>query len=164
MSPLAPFAGICSPLQVVTLFTQFIGLNSLPAISSRNFHGNFAVAPPPSVSCLRFGFWILRLVPTPTSIGLRFVFPSEYLHRLHYDLMIGPALVYPRVPHGPWTYEPHAHGRTLSSFFVSFGLGLPFVFNSGFDYLVALVCLQPSFWVPAFSVSIGTDFFCLPFS
>ena len=75
------------------------------------------MAPPPSVSCLHFGFRTLRLVPTPTSIGLRFVFPSEYLHRLHYDSMIGPALVYPRVPHGPWTYEAHAHGRTLSSVF-----------------------------------------------
>ena len=31
--------------------------------------------------------------------------------------MIGPALVYPRVPHGPWTYDPDAHGRTLSSLF-----------------------------------------------
>ena len=72
------------------------------------------MATPPSVSCLHLGFWILCLVPTPTSIGLRFVFPSEYLHRLHHDSMIGPALVYPQVPHEPWTYEPHAHGRTLS--------------------------------------------------
>ena len=52
--------------------------------------------------------------------------------------MIGPALVHPRVPHGPWTYEPHAHGRTLSSVF--FGLGLPFVFNSGFVYFF-YICL-----------------------
>ena len=92
------------------------------------------MVPPRSVSCLHFGFRILRLVPTPTSIGLRFVFPSEYLHRLHYDSMIGPALVYPRVPHGPWTYEPHAQGRTLSSTFLSFGLGLSF-------------CLQICFWL-----------------
>ena len=75
------------------------------------------MAPPHSVSCLHFGFSILRLLPTPTSIGLRFVFPSEYLHRLHCDSMIGPHSYYPRVPHGPWTYEPHAHGRTLSSVF-----------------------------------------------
>ena len=73
--------------------------------------------PPPPVSCMHCGFWSLRFVPTPTSIGLRFVFPSEYLHRLHHDSMIGPALVYPRVPHGPWTYDPDAHGRTLSSLF-----------------------------------------------
>ena len=84
------------------------------------------MALPPSVLCLHFGFWLLRLVPTPTSIGLRFVFPFEYLHRLHYDSMIGPALVYPRVPHGPWTYEPYAQGRTLSSTIFSFGLGLSF--------------------------------------
>ena len=40
--------------------------------------------------------------------------------------MIGPTLVCTRVPHGPWTYEPHAQGRTLSSTFFSVGLGLPF--------------------------------------
>ena len=117
---------------------------------------------PPSVSCLHFGFWILRLVPTPTSIGLRFVFPFEYLHRLHYDSMIGPALVYPRVPHGPWTYEPHAQGRTLSSTFY-FGLGISFVLKSGFAYFyVCLGTSLSSFWVPASSFSIGSDFFCLP--
>ena len=70
------------------------------------------------------GFGLLRLVPTPISIGLRFVFPFGYLHRLQYDSIIGPTLVYPRLPHGPWTYEPHAQGRTLSSTFFSFGLGL----------------------------------------
>ena len=94
------------------------------------------MAPPPSVSCLHFGFWILRLVPTPTSIGLRFVFPSEYLHRLHYDSMIGPALVYPRVLHGPWTYEPHTQGRTMSSTFFSFGLGLSFCLQFWFCLLL----------------------------
>ena len=57
------------------------------------------------------------MVPTPTSIGLRFVFPFEHLHCLHYGSMIGPALVYPRVPREPWTYEPHAHHRTVSSAF-----------------------------------------------
>ena len=124
------------------------------------------MAPPTSVSYVHFGFWILSLVPTPTSIGLRFVFPSEYLHRLHYDSMIGPALVYPRVPHGPWTYEPHAHGRTLSSSFsplvlVSLSSSI-LVLSTASTF--ALVSLQPSVWVPAFfSFSIGTDFFGLPF-
>ena len=64
------------------------------------------MAPPPSVSCLHFGFWILRLVPTPTSIGLRFVFPSDYLHRLDHDSMIGPAFVYPRVHTDPGHMSP----------------------------------------------------------
>ena len=63
------------------------------------------MAPPPSVSCLHFGFWILGLVPTPTSNGLRFVFPFEYLQRLH-DSMIGHALVQPWVLNDPWTCEP----------------------------------------------------------
>ena len=108
------------------------------------------MAPSPSVSCLRFGFWILRLVPTPTFIGLRFVFPSEYLHRLHYDSMIRPALVYPRVQHGPWTYEPHAQGRTLSFTFFSLGLGLPFCFQFWFCLLLLhllwyLFCLHFGF-------------------
>ena len=114
---------------------------------------------------MHFGFWILRLVPTPTSTGLRFVFPSEYLHRLHHDSMIGPALVYPRVPHGPWIYETHAHGHTLTSAFSPLVVVSLFVFNSAFVYFfyICLGIFQPSFWVPAFSFSIGTDFFCLPF-
>ena len=115
------------------------------------------MAPRPSVSCLHFGFWILRLVPTPTSIGLRFVFQSEYLHRLHYGSMIGPTLVYSRVPHGPWTYEPHAHGRTRSSDFCLL------VLVSLLSFTFALVSVQPLFWIPAFSFSIGNDLFCLPF-
>ena len=96
------------------------------------------MAPPTSVSYVHFGFWILSLVPTPTSIGLRFVFPSEYLHRLHYDSMIGPALVYPRVPHGPWTYEPRAQDRTLSSPFFYFGLGICFVFTCVYFFYIYL--------------------------
>ena len=62
------------------------------------------MALPPSVSCLHFGFWLLRLVSTPTSIGLRLVFPFEYLQRLH-DSMVGPAIVQLWVLHDPWTYE-----------------------------------------------------------
>ena len=74
----------------------------------------------PSLSCLQLFFLLLRLVLTPTSIGLCFVFPFEYLHRLHYDSIIGLALVYPRDPYGPWTYESHAEGRTLSPTFYIF--------------------------------------------
>ena len=66
------------------------------------------------------------------TFGHRFAFPFEYPHRLHYDPMIGPGIVYPRVPHGPWTYEPHAQGRTPSSTFLHFGLGSSVVFTSGF--------------------------------
>ena len=70
----------------------------------------------------------------PPRHPLSFAFYSRLsIHRLHYDSMIGPALLYPRVPQGVMTYEPHAQGRTLSPLF-SFGLGLPFVFNSGFVY------------------------------
>ena len=121
------------------------------------------MAPPPSVSCLHFGFWIQRLVPTLKSIGLRFVFPSECLHRHHYDSMVGPALEYPRVTHGPGTYEPHAHGRTLSSAFsplvlvsllssilvLSAALHLPwYLFSLRFGFLhfpSALVLLSSAF-------------------
>ena len=168
MSYLAPFAGIVptitSPLQVVTLFTPLTGLNSLPAIVLGT---SMEVLPWPLHLlyhvCIRF--WILRLVPTPTSIGLRFVFPSEYLHRRHYDSMICPALVYPRVPHGSWTYEPHTHGRTLSSIFSPLVLVslLSSILVLSTSSTFALVSLQPSFWVSAFSFSVGTDFFCLLF-
>ena len=169
MSYLAPFAGIVptitSPLQVVTLFTPFTGRNSLSAIVLGT---SMAVLLWPlhllyHVCISAFGSYVL--VPTPTSIGLRFVFPSEYLHRLHYDLMIGPALVYPRVPHGPWTYEPHAQGRTLSSTFFYFGPGISLssllVLPTSSTFV--LVHFLSSFWVPASSFSIGSDFFCLHF-
>ena len=63
------------------------------------------MALPPSVSCLHFGFWLLRLVPPRHLFGLRLVFPLEYLQRLH-DSMIGHALVQPWVLRDPWTYEP----------------------------------------------------------
>ena len=105
------------------------------------------MALPPSVSSLHFGFWFLRLVPTPTSVGLRFVFPFEYLHRLHYDSMIGPALAYPRVSHGSWTYGPHAQGCTLSSTIFYFGVGIS--------------CLH--FWICLLLLLWSWYLFCLPF-
>ena len=53
----------------------------------------------------------------------------------------------PRVPHRPWTYEPHAQGRSLSYTFFSFGLGLPcvliLVLSTASTF--ALVSLLPSF-------------------
>ena len=85
------------------MVTKFIPKDQETGVEDAAVRNNLLL---PSVSCLHFGFWILRLVPTPTSIGLRFVFPFKYLHRLHYDSMIGPALVYPQVLHVPWTYEP----------------------------------------------------------
>ena len=109
MSSLAQFAGIVPtitlPLQVVTLVTPFTGLSSLPVIVLQTSMAVFAVAPPPSVACLHFGFWILRLVPPPTSIGLRSVVLFLCVLRLH-NSMIGRALVQPWVLHDPWTYEP----------------------------------------------------------
>ena len=68
------------------------------------------------------------------------MFPSEYLHRLRYDSMTDPALVHPRVSHGPWTYEPHAQDRTLSSPFFYFGICISFVFSPGFAYFF-YICL-----------------------
>ena len=166
---LAPFAGIDpiigSPPPDVMLFTPFTGLTSLPALVLG--YSTAALPCPLRLLCDAYisGFGLLRLVPTPISIGLRFVFPFGYLHRLHYDSMIGPTLVYPRVPHGAWTYEPHAQGRSLSSTFFSLVLVslLSSILVLSTASTFALVSLLPSFWVPAFSFSIGYDFFCLPF-
>ena len=110
---------------------------------------------PTSVSCLHFGFWILRLVPTPTSIGRRFVFPSENLHRLHYDSMIGPALVYPRVLHRPWTYETHAHGRTLTSVFF-------FLFWSWSPFCLQFWLRLPLLHLPRYLYSLRFGFLHFP--
>ena len=126
------------------MVTKFIPKDQETGVEDAAVRNNLLL---PSVSCLHFGFWILRLVPTPTSIGLRFVFPFKYLHRLHYESMIGPALVYPRVPHRPWTYEPHAQGRTLRSTFSYFGLGIYFVFTSGFAYFFYICLGTPSVFI-----------------
>ena len=52
------------------------------------------------------GFDYCAWCPPRYLFGFRLVFPFEYFHRLHHDSMIGPAIVYPQFPHGPWTYEP----------------------------------------------------------
>ena len=80
-----------------------------------------------------FGFWILRLVPTSTSIGLRFVFPSEYLHRLHWF----DDRPRPRIPPSSTPtldiWAPRTRPYSNLCFF-SFGLGLHFVVNFRFVY------------------------------
>ena len=148
MSYLAPFAGIVptirSPLQFVALFTPFTDLNSLPAIVLGT---SMAVLPWPlhllyhvCISGFRSYVWF----PPRHPLDFASYSPFEYLHRLHYDSMIGPALVYPRVPHEPWTYEPHAHGRTLSSVFFS-PLVLVSLLSSILVFYFFYICLGVSF-------------------
>ena len=110
LSYLAPFAGIDpiigSPPSGVILLTPFTGLTSLPA--------SVPGYPTAALPCpLHFlydayisGFGLLRLLPTPISIGLCFVFPFGYLHRLQYDSMIGPALVFPKFHTDPGHMNP----------------------------------------------------------
>ena len=101
---LAPFTGI-DPSGVI-LLTPIKGLTSLPALVL----GYPTAALPCSLHLLCdayiSGFGLLRLVPIPISIGLRFVFPFGYLHRLQYDSMIGPALVYPEFHTEPGHMSP----------------------------------------------------------
>ena len=90
------------------------------------------------------GFDYCAWCPPRYLFGLRLVFPFEYLHRLHHDSMIGPALVYPWFLYGPGTYEPHAQGRTLRFAAFCIGLGLPFAFILGSTSFFC-ICLGLSF-------------------
>ena len=88
------------------LLTLFTGLTTLPALVL-----GYPTAALPCPLHLLYdayisGFGLLRLVPTAISIGLRFVFPFGYLHRLQYDSMIGPALVYPEFHTDPGHMSP----------------------------------------------------------
>ena len=107
---LAPFAGIDpiigSPPPDVMLFTPFTGLTSLPALVLG--YSTAALPCPLRLLCDAYisGFGLLRLVPTAISIGLRFVFPFGYLHRLHYDSMTTCSVLFlvefPLLARHPW--------------------------------------------------------------
>ena len=93
------------PSKVVTLFTPFAGLNSLPAIvTGTSMAGLLCPLHLLHHVCVS-GFDYCALSPPRHLFGLRLVFPFEYLQRLH-DSMIGPALVQRWVLHDPWTSEP----------------------------------------------------------
>ena len=100
---LFPLSG--RPSKVVTSFTPFTGLNSLPAIVIGTSMA-YLVCPLHLVHhvCV-LGFDYCALSPPRHLFGLRLVFPFKYLQRLH-DSMIGPALVQRWFLHDPWTYEP----------------------------------------------------------
>ena len=78
-----------------------------------------------------------------------------------------PALVYPRVPHGPWTYEPHAQGRTLSYTFFYLGLGISFAFTSGFAcffyFGLGTYLFRLQFWFCLLPLHLSWYSFCLHF-
>ena len=93
------------PSKVVTLFTPFTGLNSLPAIVIGTFMADLLCPLHLLDNVCESGSDYCALSSPRHLYGLRLVIPFEYLHRLH-DSMISPALVRPWVLHDPWTYEP----------------------------------------------------------